>query len=212
MNDEEKYKKALEKAKALHGSSEPMSGCSVILETIFPELKENEDEKILVIIKHCIECRYRETHIIQGISLEQCFAWLEKHGEKKPVDSHCQENCKGFQKTGKCFTDGECEAKKEAEQKPVWSENDERICRYLIRKQEELIDTVDNPILKQIYRERMDWLKSLESRVQAQNTEKEVDLDEEFDKCCENYTFDDECEVHTAKHFFKLGFKVQKGE
>ena len=42
---------------------------------------------------------------------------------------------------------------------------------------------------------------------------KEVDLEKEFDKCCENYIFDEECEVYTAKHFFELGFKVaQKGE
>ena len=41
---------------------------------------------------------------------------------------------------------------------------------------------------------------------------KEVDLEKEFDKCCENYIFDDECEVYTAKHFFKLGFKAGKGE
>ena len=38
---------------------------------------------------------------------------------------------------------------------------------------------------------------------------KEVDLDEEFDKCCENYIFDDECEVYTAKHFFELGLKAR---
>jgi hypothetical protein len=38
--------------------------------------------------------------------------------------------------------------------------------------------------------------------------EKKVDLDEEFDKCCENYVFDDECEVYTARHFFKLGYNL----
>lgn len=45
---------------------------------------------------------------------------------------------------------------------------------------------------------------------------KEVDLEKEFEKCCENYTFDDECEVYTARHFFELGIaannKAQKGE
>ena len=41
---------------------------------------------------------------------------------------------------------------------------------------------------------------------------KEMDLEQEFDKCCENYIFDDECEVYTAKRFFKLGFKAQKGK
>ena len=42
---------------------------------------------------------------------------------------------------------------------------------------------------------------------------KEVDLEKEFDKCCENYTFDDEWDLYTARRFFKLGFqKAQKGE
>lgn len=38
---------------------------------------------------------------------------------------------------------------------------------------------------------------------------KEVDLEKEFDKCCENYIFDDECELYTAKHFFELGLKLR---
>ena len=42
---------------------------------------------------------------------------------------------------------------------------------------------------------------------------KEVDLEKEFDKCCEDYIFDDELDVYIARHFFKLGFqKAQKGE
>ena len=40
---------------------------------------------------------------------------------------------------------------------------------------------------------------------------KDIDLEKEFDKCCENYIFDDECEIYTAKHFFELGIK-SKGE
>lgn len=35
---------------------------------------------------------------------------------------------------------------------------------------------------------------------------KEVDLDKEFDKCCENWIFDDISEFIIAKHFFKLGY------
>ena len=41
---------------------------------------------------------------------------------------------------------------------------------------------------------------------------KEVDLEKEFDKCCENYIFDDECDAYIARRFFELGFKTQKGE
>ena len=38
---------------------------------------------------------------------------------------------------------------------------------------------------------------------------KEVDLEKEFDKCCEDYIFDDEWDVYIAKHFFKLGLKIK---
>ena len=41
---------------------------------------------------------------------------------------------------------------------------------------------------------------------------KEVNLNKEFDKCCKNYIFDDECEMYTAKHFFELGIKAMEGE
>lgn len=59
--------------------------------------------------------------------LKRKFYPSEKQGEQKSADSYCQENCKGFQETGKCFADGECKAKKEAKQKPVWKPSDEQI-------------------------------------------------------------------------------------
>lgn len=36
---------------------------------------------------------------------------------------------------------------------------------------------------------------------------KDIDIEKEFDKCCENYIFDDECEVYTARKFFEIGLK-----
>ena len=39
--------------------------------------------------------------------------------ELKKNNSYCQENCKGYQQTGKCFADGDCKDKTEAEQKHV---------------------------------------------------------------------------------------------
>lgn len=50
----------------------------------------------------------------------------EKQREQKPTDNYCQENCKGYRDTGgKCFADGECEAKKKAEQNYILSKEDE---------------------------------------------------------------------------------------
>lgn len=46
----------------------------------------------------------------KGIELER-KSCLEKQGEQKLTNSYCQEHCKGFQETGKCFADGDCKAK-----------------------------------------------------------------------------------------------------
>lgn len=41
----------------------------------------------------------------------------------------------------------------------------------------------------------------------------EVDIEKEFDKCCENHIFDDDGEVYTARKFFELGLKkARKGK
>lgn len=47
---------------------------------------------------------------------EAGYVWDVEKRELKKINSYCQENCKGFQETGKCFADGECKAKREAEQ------------------------------------------------------------------------------------------------
>ena len=64
---------------------------------------------------------------------------------------------------------------KQGEQKPAWSEDDERICRCLIKDQNDELDDVYKDRcghseiisdLKKIYRERINWLKSLKDRIQ----------------------------------------------
>lgn len=44
---------------------------------------------------------------------EAGYEWDAEKKELKKINTYCQENCKGFQETGKCFCDGECKAKKE---------------------------------------------------------------------------------------------------
>ena len=86
----QRYDEALEIAKTLYGSSEPMSGCNVIIETLFPELKESEDEKIR---KGIIDFLWKEKIFLQEAhsSVENnpkyrfvmdAIAWLEKQGDK----------------------------------------------------------------------------------------------------------------------------------
>ena len=72
------YDIALNKIKMLLGTG---SSCSrEELEYVFPELKESEDERIR---KHIIQV-FRDH--FNGEDCDKCITWLEKQGEKKPVD------------------------------------------------------------------------------------------------------------------------------
>ena len=110
------YDKALERARNLHKDAIDMGENirAKQCEIIFPELRESKDDRIMRVIRGWIYTR-PASFFDNGISKEEILAWLEKQGEQKPVDSYCQENCKGFQETGKCFADGDCKAKREAE-------------------------------------------------------------------------------------------------
>ena len=80
------YDEAIKKAAALYKASEPMSGCNVIIETLFPEIKESEDEKIrkslIILLQHF--CKgYRVPGLEFPVSYKDMLAWLEKQGEQE---------------------------------------------------------------------------------------------------------------------------------
>lgn len=80
------YDEVLTKAAALYKASEPMSGCNVILETLFPELTESEDEKVRKeLIKHLKELSdWKEDEVIPVKNpsyYRQWASWLEKQAE-----------------------------------------------------------------------------------------------------------------------------------
>lgn len=84
MTPEEKakaYDEAIKKATALYKTSEPMSGCNVIIETLFPELKESEDEKIRKALISVLTSDFEKDATIYGITVEEIIAWLEKQGD-----------------------------------------------------------------------------------------------------------------------------------
>lgn len=151
MNYERKYKEALERAKRLH--SEPTGGTErIVCEQIFPELIESADERIR---KAIIE------HLRQDIELEQILseevgsdwiAWLEKQGEQNLANS--AKTCKNDEE--------------------IWSEEDERLCRCLIKDQKKALNEVRNnkyghseiiSDLKEMYNERIAWLESLKEKL-----------------------------------------------
>ena len=86
MDYKQKYEQALERAKecridglALH---QPVKA---VIEHIFPELEESEDERIRKnLIKALKECCF--THFNDEFTVQEALDWLEKQGEQKPAD------------------------------------------------------------------------------------------------------------------------------
>ena len=75
------YDEAVKKAEALYKEAEPMSGCNVLLETVFPELKSNEDEKIREEIISAVNLYC--TGYLRGDKVRKdMLAWIEKQGER----------------------------------------------------------------------------------------------------------------------------------
>lgn len=219
MKQEDKakaYDEAIRRAKEQYDKySNP-----VLLEYIFPELKEKEleDEKIKKAIVHFIS---HTPTVPKGIiGKETMLTWLKKQGEQKPFDYEnaniqqkdfapqediprysigdvlCDKSCTTLNKEAQpnfkitdirngMYICDSCSfpisqqdeyelVAKRIEQKPVWSEEDERMCQCLIQDQEETLDEVRNDKyghseiisdLKETYRERIDWLESLKQRI-----------------------------------------------
>ena len=77
---EEKYEKALLKARVAKQNTE--SAVTIgILEEIFPELVESEDERIRKTISVIIKDWWDRVYPTVDFSKEELLAWLEKKGE-----------------------------------------------------------------------------------------------------------------------------------
>jgi hypothetical protein len=103
----------------------------------------------------------KEQHDILFNKMKEAgYEWNDEKRELKKSNSYCQKHCKGFQETGRCFADGDCKAKIEAEQKPAWSKEDEKML-------------ADACIMLDWYKGNnwwksqyiKDWLKSLKERI-----------------------------------------------
>ena len=80
MDYEKKYKEALERARQF--SEHPLQEDSdSIVEYIFPELKESEDERIRKEI-----VRFIQMEVEDEIVGNKWLAWLGKQGEQKPAE------------------------------------------------------------------------------------------------------------------------------
>ena len=145
-----RYDDALERAKSFE-----LPEYKNIMTSVFPELKEREDEKIRNFICNELAClraadekgsdRYEE--------LTNAIAWLEKQCKDEPIDLIQQR------------VDALTQLEKQGEHNPAWSEKDifkvQRICKYLDNAKKYYADITE-------VRECIDWLKSLKDRIQPQ--------------------------------------------
>ena len=93
MDYEQKYKEALGRAKSVKETYLNLGNTSAIavLESIFPELKDSEDEifkELLynLIISNDYTPSSKEIFSIYGKTKEDCLTWLKKQGGQKSVD------------------------------------------------------------------------------------------------------------------------------
>jgi len=93
--------------------------------------------------------------VLLKIAVEKFNSVQDVPFEQNPATSYCQEHCKGYQETGKCFADGDCKDKRKAEQKSAWSEEDE----YKLNMCITAIETYYK------WDSMVDWLKSLKQRI-----------------------------------------------
>lgn len=96
--------------------------------------------------------------------------------------------------------------------KPSWSEEDERICQCLIEDQEESLDNVRNDKyghseiisdLKEMYGERIDWLKSIKERIGWKPSELQIEALESVTENCAYSEYQD-CLRELIKQLKKL--------
>lgn len=87
MDYEQRYKEALDEAKAIHKAIK--QDLKPVIEQIFPELKELDDEEIRKWIIDDIRYNMNNEPLNDSKykkKAEKAIAWLEKQGEQKPVD------------------------------------------------------------------------------------------------------------------------------
>ena len=169
---EKKYKEAVNKIKNLLDDGEK-NGFTIVtyktdLESIFPELKESEDERIRKEIIAWLKNSEGQTLPIDRYNA--ALAWLEKQGEVVSDNDDIEVEEKGIREAfNKIWEEKQdkqksqrmisAEAKEAMYDKPAWSEDDEKRLQSCINilKAKSLMGKVDTANTM--------WLKSLKQRI-----------------------------------------------
>ena len=155
------------------------------LETIVPELKESEDERIRKDLLAFIKAPYVYDFIVHD-RVDPWISWLEKQGEQKPVDintSLINKMVNDYENTDE-YIEGDYKGKpvncmvrayrqgikdilsisKGNHIKHTWSENDENMANDII---EGCLSSEKAYYIAHTSEEIADWLKSIKDRVKG---------------------------------------------
>lgn len=140
MDYEKRYNELLNAVKKLQEVNPSDEGLQNWINENVPELAENEDEKMR---KKIIAALHRDEYMTEE-EIDECVAWLEKQGEKKPQRMIS------------------AEAKEALYDKPTWSEYDEERFQYCldILRAKGLMGATETINTK--------WLKSLKERLKGE--------------------------------------------
>ena len=98
MDYEKKYNEALERAKEFMANkgvapnADAFKTAKELTETIFPELKEREDERIRKWIRLELESKYVVDNIVNNVMADKALAWLEKQGKKSNIHQDAEDD------------------------------------------------------------------------------------------------------------------------
>lgn len=215
------YDEAISMAKRFYTPDSNNVNLKATLEMIFPELVESEDEEIRKAIKSVVSYNVGSNKIY-GVSKEDMLDWIEKQGEPVEInptefDTRLQSLIGKFGSLPKeeligslsfwinvVQNDGTYKpAEKQGEQKPAWSEEDERIRIETI----ELLETANHPNKmcsngKPLdFTENINWLKSLRPQSQWKPTKRQL---LELSCAISGYSFDAHVLVELEQDLKKL--------
>jgi len=189
MDYEKAYKEALERAKEYYDVDEDNTmqvHARGVMEYIFPELAESEDEKIrlmlLDMIKRWLRCA-EENNVTNDIKqAKAAIAWLEKLGKQIDDKDNKLDNTH-YEDIFWCIKKATENAKDENEMGTCWYA--ERLLKRLIQKSLKRIWTKDDDLIYQHCLNILhdyaydEWLKEFKSQYNIVNTEdlKEAEKD-----------------------------------
>ena len=165
MDYEKKYKEAFKRAKGMYEQGMMPER----LEYVFPELKESEDEKIKKWLIELVEevRKANSTNVEHNDMCSKALAWIEKQAEhanfrnKIQIGDKVTRNRDGYLVNLSQLNRVAKKDKKQGEQKPAWSEEDEIRMDNLYYFLEEYGNQYYGHLTLQ---GTISWLKSLKER------------------------------------------------